>query len=74
MTFREESVRGVCEKYSSVRPLGMFLLNEYEALLEFSESETVLKIVRMMNKIDMWRINSGLHQLLDVYPRIALLG
>ena len=52
--FREKSVRGVCEKYSGVRPLGVSLLNKYEALLEFSESEMVWTIMRAMNKIDMW--------------------
>ena len=32
----------------------MSLRNEYEALLEFSESKMVLKVIRMMNKIHMW--------------------
>ena len=49
LTFREESARGVCEKYSGVSPLEVSLLNEHEALLEFSESETMLKVVRVMS-------------------------
>ena len=52
--FKEQCVKGICNKHAGVAPEQIMILSKFETLVEFSDMITITDVSRAIKKIENW--------------------